>query len=363
LTMLPRRSVSRQISSACAMRGASCASSCERPKNENFRVLRPRTAIARFSSTLSVGNRFVIWKVRAMPRRARRCGASRVMSAPSNRTRPASGSRIPEIAWNSVVFPAPFGPMTARRSPGSTERSTPSTARSAPNATTTCEMLRMGSDILESALMFFSCQGEDVSTWLRAGRMQLPPPLRGRDGEGYVFDSVEPAPPSWREMTAGIQIRRSALLDPLKVARIGRLLHVGLRIVFPELRHVGVARDRNIPEFSVGTLHHLADIDVVDRVAVSVELDRPSQRRIGQLGGQHRLDQRVAVLDLAADLLDRFGEPHRAGIHGEAVERRDLAVLLRVVLHELLGHRVVGAFGEMRGRDDALAFRPERADH
>src|SRR6266516_3624099 len=211
--MALRRSASLQISRACATRGASSPSSCERPKNENFRGLNPRTAMARFSSTLSVGNRLVIWNVRAMP-------------------------------------------------------------RSAPNATTTLEILSTGSGTIDEALV-----------------------------------------------RSGAKSRRSALLHSLEVAGVGRLLHVGLRIVFPELRDVRIARDRNVPELSVRTLHHLADVNVVDRIAVSIELDRLAERGIAELGRQHRIDQRVAVLDLAGDLLDRFRQPHHPGIHRETVER------------------------------------------
>jgi hypothetical protein len=41
----------------------------------------------------------------------------------------------PAIALKSVVLPAPFGPMIARRSPSRTPSEMPSTARSAPKLT------------------------------------------------------------------------------------------------------------------------------------------------------------------------------------------------------------------------------------
>ena len=50
------------------------------------------------------------------------------------------------MALNSVVLPAPLGPMMARRWPRGTVRLTPSTARSASNATTTSDSVRIGSD-------------------------------------------------------------------------------------------------------------------------------------------------------------------------------------------------------------------------
>src|SRR5690242_5046387 len=56
------------------------------------------------------------------------------MSAPRNRTRPAVGARNPVTRLNSVVLPAPFGPISPTISPSRTVNETPSTARSPPNA-------------------------------------------------------------------------------------------------------------------------------------------------------------------------------------------------------------------------------------
>src|SRR5262249_1369528 len=189
--------------------------------------------------------------------------------------------------------------MTARRSPGPTERSTPSTARSAPNATTTWEMLRIGSDMNDSTAVGWAKSRLGLIESCKAGVRFCPPRCQPRRPRASHENLHLLRVISGDALCLPYSNKCSALLDPLKVAGIGRLLHVRLRIVFPELRHVGIARDRNVPEFSVGTLHPLADIDVVDRVAVGIELHRPAQRGIGELGGQHRLDQRVAVLALA----------------------------------------------------------------
>src|SRR2546425_569133 len=53
------------------------------------------------------------------------------MSSPLNRTRPAVGLR-PQMTLNSVVFPAPFGPMSPSTSPPFTERSMRSRAGTPP---------------------------------------------------------------------------------------------------------------------------------------------------------------------------------------------------------------------------------------
>ncbi len=55
------------------------------------------------------------------------------MSSLKNRTRPEFGGKSPVIALKSVVLPAPFAPITARRSPAATDIDTSSIAVSAPN--------------------------------------------------------------------------------------------------------------------------------------------------------------------------------------------------------------------------------------
>src|SRR5215208_960833 len=61
-----------------------------------------------------------------------RSGASPAIDWPSKVTSPESGGIRPVIKLNSVVLPAPFGPITLRISPGSSARSTPSTAWTPP---------------------------------------------------------------------------------------------------------------------------------------------------------------------------------------------------------------------------------------
>src|ERR1700730_4794255 len=65
-----------------------------------------------------------------MPRRHTACGVRRSMRSPPNVIAPASGASAPAIMLNSVVLPAPFGPITAKMSPGSTAKPTSWTARS-----------------------------------------------------------------------------------------------------------------------------------------------------------------------------------------------------------------------------------------
>src|SRR4029077_17571833 len=74
----------------------------------------------------------MFWKVRAIPRRATWCGLDPVMSRPSKTTRPAVGWNSPVTLLNSVVLPAPLGPMRAKTSPRLICRLTLSTATSPP---------------------------------------------------------------------------------------------------------------------------------------------------------------------------------------------------------------------------------------
>src|SRR6187200_585563 len=66
------------------------------------------------------------------------------MSWPRNSISPDVCRRSPEITLNRVVFPAPFGPRIARRSPGATSRSTSRTASSPPNRRPTPRRERIG---------------------------------------------------------------------------------------------------------------------------------------------------------------------------------------------------------------------------
>src|SRR5215475_6128920 len=83
-----------------------------------------------FSSTVRAGNGRTIWNVRPIPRRHASSGVSRSIGSPANRIEPASGASAPAIMLNSVVLPAPLGPITAKISPWRTSNSRSWTARS-----------------------------------------------------------------------------------------------------------------------------------------------------------------------------------------------------------------------------------------
>ena len=78
----------------------------------------PESASIRFVSTLSVSTTVGFWNFRPIPSRAQSASSSRVRSVSSSQTtRPSSGRVLPVMMSSIVVFPAPFGPTTARSSP------------------------------------------------------------------------------------------------------------------------------------------------------------------------------------------------------------------------------------------------------
>jgi hypothetical protein len=77
------------------------------------------------------------------PELASRLGSLR-SDLPPTRTVPVVGLRRPAITRSSVVFPAPFGPNSARQSPAPSERSTASTARRRPKVRLTPETSTAG---------------------------------------------------------------------------------------------------------------------------------------------------------------------------------------------------------------------------
>src|SRR5947208_3613430 len=79
-----------------------------------------------------------------MPMRQRRSGGRGVMSTPAKITRPASGATVPLAMPNSVVLPAPFGPIIPRASPSASRRSSPSATTTAPKRLEIFSKARIG---------------------------------------------------------------------------------------------------------------------------------------------------------------------------------------------------------------------------
>ena len=84
---------------------------------------RERSATSRCSRTVMPANSSMRWNVRAMPSLARLCCGSRPIETPPNRTVPSSGRSVPDKQLNSVVLPAPLGPIRPTTSPSPTRGS------------------------------------------------------------------------------------------------------------------------------------------------------------------------------------------------------------------------------------------------
>src|SRR5258705_5887357 len=104
-----------------------------------------------FSCAASSGKTFETWNVRRIRARVRRYGACPVMSAPSSSTEPDVGRSRPEMRLNSVVFPAPLGPITASSSPSRTSSPTSVTIVAPPMTSPRSLVARIGDALTRAA--------------------------------------------------------------------------------------------------------------------------------------------------------------------------------------------------------------------
>src|SRR5271165_6264095 len=175
---------------------AGASSHCVSPARSNQRRARaesPRplswpnsSATSTFSRTLKLAKGCGIWKLRAMPRRQRTLGLSRVMSRPSRWMWPPEGSRAPEMMLKSVVLPAPFGPMRHKISPLNASNETPSSTTSPPKLCRTLSAVRMGRLFKSLLLLGRRSNGDRPRGGARVGEL-LHPGLDLVLGRGHVL--------------------------------------------------------------------------------------------------------------------------------------------------------------------------------
>ena len=116
----------------------------------SFDLRTPLIANSTLSSTVSRGNSPTPCNVREIPSPASPCGRTRSSGLPFHSIVPAAGATNPQIALNSVVLPAPFGPITPSTWPRSTPSETFSSAMIPPNLTVrsqTARSARSGSSL------------------------------------------------------------------------------------------------------------------------------------------------------------------------------------------------------------------------
>src|SRR6516164_5346763 len=105
-----------------------------------------------FSNAVSSENNPPFWKVRRAPRADISCGVSPAISSPRKRMLPLSATTLPDTALNSVVLPAPFGPIRAQISPACRSNETPPTATRPPKRTVTSRTHSSGASVTIVAL-------------------------------------------------------------------------------------------------------------------------------------------------------------------------------------------------------------------
>src|SRR6185312_8726972 len=98
-----------------------------------------------FSSTVSSDSAFVSWNVRTWPIRATLNDGTPASSVPSYAQWPVFGLSNPHSRLNSVVLPAPFGPIRAVMAPRGISRCSTSTAFRPPKRRVTPSITRIGS--------------------------------------------------------------------------------------------------------------------------------------------------------------------------------------------------------------------------
>src|ERR1700688_3027888 len=208
---------------------------------------------------------------------------------------------MPVITLNNVVFPAPFGPMMALRSPGMIASVTSRTACRPPKLLQRPFNSRIGVTL--------------ITIW--PVRKKLPGPQRGA--------------PAFCGLLAVLAGRKVAVID-----RLGEEL---LLAVGPELADLRIGLDHGVPELVLVVAEHLLlldffDVDVLDRVTHVVEFDRPA--RCVEFDARHQLDELLRPRKFTAGLLHRFVDPHGGAVVVFRVVARNLAELGAIGLHESL---------------------------
>src|SRR2546423_9971205 len=187
-----------------------------------------------------------------------------------------------------VVFPAPFGPMMARRSPGRTLSETSSTAFRAPKALETW-----------------------VSVRASVAAVDMVRPVVGV--RRSLFGARLGSRPRPERQTPNAE-RLGMVPNALEGAAVDGLLQVLRRVVGIELGDLGIGLDRDVPELSARSLLDLADVDVEDGVSVRVELLRP-EGRMGHGDALDRLQEEGLVGHIAVDLRHGGGGAFRRRGH------------------------------------------------
>src|SRR3954469_21736496 len=162
-----------------------------------------------FCSTVSRDSALVSWKVRTTPSRATWCGASLPSERPSKDHVPVLGWSKPVSRLNSVVLPAPLGPIRPVMPPRCTSRWSTDTAVRPPNVRVT-----LSTTIAGSGLATPTSQGRSLSAaW--ASRCGTRPAADSRVGAPSAAgrSSGPTACAPWASGSAGIEHHLSSVTE------------------------------------------------------------------------------------------------------------------------------------------------------
>src|SRR5207249_10949196 len=195
--------------------------------------------------------------------------------------------------------------------------------------------------------LFLTGDAADLEALRRNLGYVSPDPVEDKDRSqhiGMLRMGIEPlerwaacaslARPEWIvQSLVRLEPRRSAEFTGRKVPAVDGLLEKFFRVVLPELGDGRHRHDDGVLQLAVALAFYLADVGVLDRIVVAVEL-HGSAGRIAELNLPERGQQLLAILDGAAEALDRLVDPAPAGVVGLREVRRHLAEARPVLLDE-----------------------------
>src|SRR5437016_507393 len=251
------------------------------------------------------------------------------------------------------VFPAPFGPMMAFRSPGKICRSTSLTACSPPKLLDR----RLSSRTGRTARSIKTGEIHHGDTEDTKKNFRYSP--RRRSG---FFSSFSPCPPCL--CVKFLSVRRSLAVSAWReIPAVDGLLQELDLAVGPELTDIRISLDNGVPQLVLVVAEHLflldlLDVDVLYRVPHIVEADRTA--RGVHFDGRQQFDELLGARPLAARLFHGLVDHMGGRVVALREVGRNLAIFGAVFRHEGRVLRSVQCGAVLQRRDvtdDLVAHR------
>src|SRR4051812_18385581 len=326
-----------------------------------------------FCSTVSRDRALVSWKVRTTPRRATWCGESLPRSRPSKDQVPVLGWSNPVSRLNSVVLPAPLGPIRPVMPPRWISRWSTETAVRPPKDRVTSSTTMAGSGLATP-----TSQGRSLrAAW--ASRCGIRPAADSRVGAAAGVSSGPAAWAPWAVGSAGIEHHLSSVTEDALGTEHQQQHEPYADQDEADLRDVGGGEQRvgdgtvgdQRPQPGVGELQDEQQDHGPDDRAQHAGRAAEDQCAVGQEGvGVLVLvgDRRPGAdgVDHAAEGADQTAEHQRLHLVGVDVlaQRPDGVLVLADGLHHAApraAHQLPDQQGEQRHDDPADEGHPELA--